>query len=67
LGGARIARPTYASAIDGITGRTRFGAGSEQVVGWLTALRARARGVDEAGLTGFALYRAVRAAGSRSR
>jgi len=60
------ARSTHASAIDVVTGeltRARFGVGSEEVVAWLSALRAPARVVYEAGPTGFALYRAARAAG----
>lgn len=43
--------------------RARFGAGNEDVVAWLSGLRAPARVVYEAGPTGFALYRAARAAG----
>jgi transposase len=60
------ARSTDAAAIDVMTGeliRARFGVGSEQVVDWLLGLRAPARVVYEAGPTGFALYRAARAAG----
>jgi transposase len=60
------ARSTYASAIDVVTGeltRARFGAGNEDVVAWLSGLRAPARVVYEAGPTGFALYRAARGAG----
>jgi transposase len=60
------ARSTHASAIDVVTGeltRARFGAGSEEVVGWLVGLPGPARVVYEAGPTGFALYRAARAAG----
>ena len=60
------ARSTHASAIDVVTGeltRARFGAGSEEVVEWLVGLRGPARVVYEAGPTGFALYRAARAAG----
>jgi transposase len=60
------ARSTHASAIDVLTGeltRTRFGPGAEDVVAWLSGLRAPARVVYEAGPTGFALYRAARAAG----
>jgi transposase len=43
--------------------RARFGAGTGDVVAWLSGLRAPARVVYEAGPTGFALYRAARAAG----
>jgi len=60
------ARSTHASAIDVVTGeltRARFGPGSEDVVAWLAELRAPARVVYEAGPTGFALFRAARAAG----
>jgi len=60
------ARSADAAAIDVLTGeltRARFGVGTEQVVEWLLALRAPARVVYEAGPTGFALYRAARAAG----
>jgi transposase len=60
------ARSTHASAIDVVTGeltRVRFGAGMDEVVAWLSGLRAPARVVYEAGPTGFALYRAARAAG----
>jgi transposase len=60
------ARSTQASAIDVLTGelsRARFGAGTEEVVAWLDGLRQPARAVYEAGPTGFALYRAARAAG----
>ena len=60
------ARSTHAAAIDVVSGeltRARFGAGSEEVVDWLSGLRAPARVVYEAGPTGFALYRAARAAG----
>jgi transposase len=60
------ARSTHASAIDVVTGeltRARFGGGSEEVVGWLVGLPGPARVVYEAGPTGFALYRAARAAG----
>ena len=60
------ARSRHASAIDVVTGeltRARFGPGSEEVVVWLSGLRAPARVVYEAGPTGFALYRAARAAG----
>ena len=60
------ARSTSALAIDVVTGeltRARFGVGGEDVVAWLSGLRAPARVVYEAGPTGFALYRAARAAG----
>jgi transposase len=60
------ARSTHAAAIDVVTGeltRARFGAGSEEVVGWLVGLSGPSRVVYEAGPTGFALYRAARAAG----
>src|SRR4051794_33139657 len=60
------ARSTHASAIDVATGelsRARFGAGSEEVVGWLVGLPGPARVVYEAGPTGVSLYRAARAAG----
>lgn len=60
------ARSTHAAAIDVLSGeltRARFGAGTEGVVAWLSGLRAPARVVYEAGPTGFALYRAARAAG----
>lgn len=59
------ARSTHAAAIDVVTGeltRTRFGARTEEVVDWLAQLPAPARAVYEAGPTGFALYRAARAA-----
>jgi transposase len=60
------ARSTEAAAIDVATGelrRTRFGPGSEQVVKWLGELPQPVRAFYEAGPTGFALYRAGRAAG----
>jgi transposase len=60
------ARSTEAAAIDVLTReltRTRFGVGTEAVVDWLLGLRSLARVVYEAGPTGFALYRAARAAG----
>ena len=60
------ARSTQAAAIDVVSGeltRARFGAGSEEVVDWLVGLPGPARAVYEAGPTGFALYRAARAAG----
>jgi transposase len=52
--------------IDVVTGeltRARFGTGSEEVVEWLMGLPRPVRVVYEAGPTGFALYRAARAAG----
>jgi transposase len=60
------ARSTHAAAIDVLTGeltRARFGVGTGDVLAWLSGLRAPARVVYEAGPTGFALYRAARAAG----
>jgi transposase len=60
------ARSTHAAAIDVVTGelrRARFGAGGEEVIGWLQALSQPARACYEAGPTGFALYRAAAAAG----
>jgi transposase len=60
------ARSTHAAAIDVVTGeltRRRFGVGGEEVVAWLRDLSAPTRAVYEAGPTGFALYRAARAAG----
>ncbi len=60
------ARSTHAAAIDMNTGelrRARFGPGSEEVVGWLAGLEQPVRAFYEAGPTGFALYRAGRAAG----
>jgi transposase len=60
------ARSTHAAAIDVQTGelrRARFGAGTEAVVAWLQELPPPVRGCDEAGPTGFALYRAAEAAG----
>lgn len=60
------ARSTSAAAIELNTGelhRARFGAGSEEVVSWLTSLPQPVRAFYEAGPTGFALYRAGRAAG----
>ncbi len=60
------ARSTHAAAIDVKTGelkRARFGHASEEVVDWLTELEQPVRTFYEAGPTGFALYRAGRAAG----
>ena len=59
------ARSTHAAAIDVVTEeltRARFGAGSDDVVGWLSGLRAPERVVCDAGPTGFALYRAAHGA-----
>ena len=59
------ARSTHAAAIDVITGelqRARFGGGSEEVVDWLGELKQPIHAFYEAGPTGFALYRAGRAA-----
>ena len=60
------ARWTHAAAIDVASGelcRARFGAASEEVIGWLRTLPQPLRGCYEAGPTGFALYRAAEAAG----
>lgn len=60
------ARSTHAAAIDRETGvltRARFGGGSEEVVAWLDSLPQPVHGCYEAGPTGYALYRAARAAG----
>jgi transposase len=60
------ARSTHAAAIDVRTGelrRARFGPGSDQLVDWLGRLPGPAHAVYEAGPTGFALFRAGRAAG----
>jgi transposase len=62
------ARSTHAAAIDRESGelmRARFGAGVEEVVGWLGALPQPIHGCYEAGPTGYALYRAAEAAGLR--
>jgi transposase len=62
------ARSTHVAAIDVLTGelrRARFGAGSEEVIGWLQALPQPVYGCYEAGPTGFALYRAAVEAGLR--
>lgn len=59
------ARSTHAAAIDVATGelmRARFGVGCDAVVDWLRGLPGPTRAVYEAGPTGFALYRAARAA-----
>lgn len=60
------ARSTHGAAIDSLSGelqRVRFGAGTEEVVGWLAGLRAPVRAVYEAGPTGFGLARAAQRAG----
>jgi transposase len=60
------ARSTHGAAIDVGTGelrRTRFGPGTEGVVGWLLELPQPVRAVYEAGPTGFALFRAARERG----
>jgi transposase len=60
------ARSTHAAAVDARTGelrRARFGAESDEVVGWLERLPEPVRACYEAGPTGFALYRAAQAAG----
>ena len=60
------ARSTHGAAIDVRTGelkRARVGPGSEEVVDWLSELPQPVRAFYEAGPTGFALYRAGRAAG----
>jgi transposase len=62
------ARSTDAAAIDVVSGelcRARFGAGSEEVIGWLATPPQPLRGCSEAGPTGFALYRAASAVGLR--
>jgi transposase len=62
------ARSTHAAAIDVRSGelrRARFGAGTEEVLAWLSELPAPVRACYEAGPTGFALYRAGEAAGLR--
>jgi transposase len=62
------ARSTHAAAIDVATGelrRARFGAGSDEVIAWLSGLPQPLKGCYEAGPTGFALYRAAEAAGLR--
>jgi hypothetical protein len=54
------ARFPHASATDALTGertRARFGAGTQDVVAWLSGLPALV--VYEAGPTGFLLYRAA--------
>jgi hypothetical protein len=53
------ARSTRAAAVDGETGdltRARLGGGCEEVVGWLSALKAPVRAWYEAGPTGFAKF-----------
>jgi transposase len=60
------ARSTHAAALEVLGGelrRARFGVGSEEVIAWLIGLPQPLRACYEAGPTGFALYRAVRAAG----
>jgi transposase len=60
------ARSTHGAAIDVVTGelsRARFGFGHDAVIEWLGGLPGPVRAVYEAGPTGFALYRAARAAG----
>jgi transposase len=60
------ARSTEAAAIDALSGeltRTRFGAGVEAVVGWLSGLQQPVSACYEAGPTGYGLYRAAREAG----
>jgi transposase len=60
------ARSTHGAAIDVRTGeltRRRFGVGTEEVIDWLGSLPGPVHAVYEAGPTGFALYRAARAAG----
>jgi transposase len=62
------ARSTHVAAIDVLTGglrRARFGAGSDEVLGWLQALPQPVYACYEAGPTGFALYRAAAEAGVR--
>jgi transposase len=60
------ARSTHGAAIDLASGefrRARFGAGTEEVVEWLTELPGPVRAAYEAGPTGFGLARAARQAG----
>ncbi len=60
------ARSTHGAAIDLASGelrRARFGAGTGEVVEWLTELPAPVRAAYEAGPTGFGLARAARQAG----
>jgi transposase len=60
------ARSTHAAAIDRESGeltRKRFGTGAEPVVAWLEALPQPIHACYEAGPTGYALYRAAKAAG----
>jgi transposase len=64
------ARSTHAAALEIASGelrRARFGGASDDVIAWLRALPQPLKGCYEAGPTGFALYRAAEAAGSRSR
>lgn len=60
------ARSTHAAAIDVVSGelrRVRFGPGAEEVVRWLSGLKAPVRATYEAGPTGFGLARQASAAG----
>ena len=60
------ARSMHAAAIDVMTGelsRVRFGAGVQAPVDWLRTLSGPVRACDEAGPTGYGLYRAAVAAG----
>ena len=60
------ARSTHAAAIDRDSGeltRARFGVGADPVVEWLRGLPRPVHACCEAGLTGYALYRAAVAAG----
>ena len=53
------ARSIHAAVLDVVSGelrRARFGAGSEEVLGWLQALPQPVHACYEAGPTGFALY-----------
>jgi transposase len=62
------ARSIHAAAVDVLSGelrRARFGAESEEVLGWLQALPQPVYACYEAGPTGFALYRAAVEAGVR--
>ena len=62
------ARSTHAAAIDRDSGeltRARFGIGAQPVVEWLSGLPQPVHACYEAGPTGYALYRAARAAGLR--
>ena len=60
------ARSTQAAAVDLVSGelrRARFGAGTEEVVQWLSGLAGPVRAAYEAGPTGFGLARLASAAG----